>query len=81
MLTFLTSLVIMFTLVYAGVTWAKRKQRRRVAATSSTIEEGSAVPAIIDSAPDCVVHIIGAKPADDSADFILKRPTRSARAS
>jgi hypothetical protein len=32
MLTFLTSLVIMFTLVYAGVTWAKREERRRLAA-------------------------------------------------
>jgi cbb3-type cytochrome oxidase subunit 3 len=32
MLTFLTSLVIMFTLVYAGVTWAKRKERRQMAA-------------------------------------------------
>jgi hypothetical protein len=30
------------------------------------------VPAIIDSAPDCIVHISGAKPADDSADFILQ---------
>ena len=32
MLTLLTSLVIMFTLVYAGVTWAKREERRRLAA-------------------------------------------------
>jgi hypothetical protein len=32
MLTLLTSLVIMFTLVYAGVTWAKREERRRMAA-------------------------------------------------
>lgn len=30
------------------------------------------MPAIIDSAPDCVAHIAGAKPADDSADFILQ---------
>jgi hypothetical protein len=30
------------------------------------------VPAIIDSAPDCIVNINGAKPADDSADFILQ---------
>jgi hypothetical protein len=30
------------------------------------------VPAIIDSAPDCITHISGAKPADDSADFILQ---------
>ena len=32
MLTFVTSLVIMFTLVYAGVSWAKREDRRRMAA-------------------------------------------------
>jgi hypothetical protein len=30
------------------------------------------VPLIIDSAPDCITHISGAKPADDSADFILQ---------
>jgi hypothetical protein len=30
------------------------------------------VPAIIDSAPNCIVHISGAKPPDDSADFILQ---------
>jgi hypothetical protein len=30
------------------------------------------MPAIIDSAPDCIVHIKGARPADDSADFILQ---------
>ena len=30
------------------------------------------MPAIIDSAPDCIVHISGAKPPDDSADFILQ---------
>jgi hypothetical protein len=30
------------------------------------------VPAIIDSAPDCIIHISGAKPPDDSADFILQ---------
>jgi hypothetical protein len=30
------------------------------------------VPAIIDSAPSCIIHINGAKPADDSADFILQ---------
>jgi hypothetical protein len=32
MLTFLTSLVIMFAVVGAGVTWAKRKERRQMAA-------------------------------------------------
>lgn len=31
------------------------------------------MPAIIDSAPSCIVHISGAKPADDSADFILQK--------
>lgn len=30
------------------------------------------MPAIIDSAPDCIQHISGAKPADDSADFIIQ---------
>ena len=30
------------------------------------------MPAIIDSAPDCVTHISGAKPPDDSADFIIQ---------
>ena len=30
------------------------------------------MPAIIDSAPDCIAHVAGAKPADDSADFILQ---------
>jgi cytochrome oxidase assembly protein ShyY1 len=30
------------------------------------------VPAIIDSAPDCITHVSGAKPPDDSADFILQ---------
>ena len=32
MLTFLISLAIMFSLVWAGVTWAKREERRRMAA-------------------------------------------------
>ena len=30
------------------------------------------MPLIIDSAPDCIIHINGARPADDSADFILQ---------
>jgi hypothetical protein len=30
------------------------------------------MPAIIDSAPDCITAVDGAKPADDSADFILQ---------
>jgi hypothetical protein len=30
------------------------------------------MPAIIDSAPDCIANVGGAKPADDSADFILQ---------
>jgi hypothetical protein len=29
------------------------------------------MPAIIDSAPDCIAHVNGAVPADDSADFII----------
>jgi len=39
MLSFLASLVIMFTLVYAGVTWAKREERRRLAYESDAMEE------------------------------------------
>jgi hypothetical protein len=31
------------------------------------------MPAIIDSAPDCITAISGAKPADDSADFIIQK--------
>jgi hypothetical protein len=30
------------------------------------------MPAIIDSAPSCIAHVSGAKPADDSADFIIQ---------
>jgi hypothetical protein len=30
------------------------------------------MPAIIDSAPNCITSVDGAKPADDSADFILQ---------
>ena len=30
------------------------------------------MPGIIDSAPQCVAHINGAKPPDDSADFIIQ---------
>ena len=30
------------------------------------------MPAIIDSAPDCITKVDGAKPADDSADFIIQ---------
>ena len=30
------------------------------------------MPLIIDSAPDCIINIKGAKPAEDSADFILQ---------
>jgi len=30
------------------------------------------MPAIIDSAPDCVTSVGGAEPADDSADFIVQ---------
>jgi hypothetical protein len=31
-----------------------------------------AMPGIIDSAPECITHVAGAKPADDSADFIIQ---------
>jgi hypothetical protein len=30
------------------------------------------MPLLIDSAPDCVTHVEGMEPADDSADFILQ---------
>jgi len=30
------------------------------------------MPGIIDSAPDCVTSVNGARPADDSADFIIQ---------
>jgi hypothetical protein len=30
------------------------------------------MPLIIDSAPDCITHVEGAKPADDIADFVLQ---------
>ncbi len=30
------------------------------------------MPALIDSAPDCITSVSGAQPADDSADFILQ---------
>src|SRR5687767_251238 len=30
------------------------------------------MPAIIDSAPSCVTSVDGARPADDSADFIIQ---------
>jgi hypothetical protein len=30
------------------------------------------MPAIIDSAPSCIANVAGAKPADDSADFVLQ---------
>jgi hypothetical protein len=40
MLSFLISLVIMFSLVWLGITWAKRKERRLVAAEQADgIEE------------------------------------------
>jgi hypothetical protein len=31
------------------------------------------MPAIIDSAPDCVTSVNGAQPPDDAADFILQK--------
>jgi hypothetical protein len=30
------------------------------------------MPGIIDSAPECIAHVKGALPADDSADFIIQ---------
>ena len=30
------------------------------------------MPGIIDSAPECITKVAGAKPADDSADFIIQ---------
>jgi hypothetical protein len=30
------------------------------------------MPGIIDSAPNCIAHVVGAKPADDSADFVVQ---------
>ena len=32
MLTFMISLVLMFSIVWAGITWAKREERRRMTA-------------------------------------------------
>jgi hypothetical protein len=32
------------------------------------------MPLIIDSAPDCIQHVNGAKPADDVSDFIVQAP-------
>ena len=31
------------------------------------------MPAIIDSAPDCITNVNGAQPPDDSADFIIQK--------
>jgi hypothetical protein len=47
MLALLTSLVIMFTVVYAGVTWAKREERRR-----TTAHEFDGIEEVLGSAPD-----------------------------
>jgi hypothetical protein len=32
------------------------------------------MPAIINSAPDCIHHGLGAKPPDDIADFVVQAP-------
>jgi hypothetical protein len=32
------------------------------------------MPLIIDSAPDCIQHVDGAKPADDVSDFVVQAP-------
>jgi hypothetical protein len=47
MLTFLISLVIMFSLVSAGVTWAKREERRRM-----TADELNGMEEVVRSARD-----------------------------
>lgn len=47
MLTFLISLVIMFSLVWAGITWAKRKERRLIAA-----EQADGIEEVLGSARD-----------------------------
>jgi hypothetical protein len=39
MLTFLVSLAIMFSLVWAGIAWAKREERRRLAAAELDASE------------------------------------------
>jgi hypothetical protein len=31
------------------------------------------MPGIINSAPECIAHVKGALPADDSADFIIQK--------
>jgi hypothetical protein len=31
------------------------------------------MPAIIDSAPDCIQNVSGAQPPDDAADFIIQK--------
>jgi hypothetical protein len=47
MLTFLVSVAILFTLVYAGVTWAKREERRRLA-----MHESDGIEEVLGSARD-----------------------------
>jgi hypothetical protein len=37
------------------------------------------MPLIIDSAPDCIAKVDGAKPADDTADFIVNAPFEPCR--
>ena len=47
MLSFVISLVIMFSLVWTGITWAKRKERRLIAA-----EQDDGIQEVLGSARD-----------------------------
>jgi hypothetical protein len=47
MLTFVISLMLLFSLVWAGVTWAKREERRRMA-----VDELNGIEEVLGSARD-----------------------------
>ena len=47
MLTFLISVALMLSLVWAGITWAKREERRRMAA-----DELNGIEVVLGSARD-----------------------------
>ena len=47
MISFLISLVIMFSLVWLGITWAKRRERRLMAT-----EQGDGIEEVLGSARD-----------------------------
>ncbi len=74
MLTFVLSLALLYAVLMVSMRWrsARRPGRRPSQASSTESRRCSAMPAIIDSAPDCIIHVSGAKPPDDSADFILQ---------